>query len=574
MSPLSRRQPPGVDGTDLHRAGRFLGGRLLSRQGEDELPRAADQGPAAGVIVRVGLAHHGKGPHHLGLVVPQGDGKGRVGVEFQAGQPRPRFLPEPQRALVPCGPLAHLCSLTEDDLLSFSLDLRGGLAAQPEPQQLRRCFQRRLQRAVPVGRQPFCEFPIDGSGAALDPFFHFSGFPAKPVPAVQVLSLRNHQHRRRIGDVAVHHVLGGVPEEGRQGVEIPLGDGIELVVVAGGASHGEAEKDQPGGIGPVLGVDGLVLFGNDAALVGGDVASMKAGGHQPVQVGFRQHVARDLFDRELVEGLVPVEGPDHPVAVGPHLPIVVDVDAVGVSVAGRVQPVAGTVLAPVLRLHEAVDQGFVGAVGIVGQEGGQGSRVGRQSRQIQGQSAGQGVLVGFGSRRQTLGFQTGQDEAVQRVADPGGVFHRRRFRPADGLEGPVPVPGGSLCDPLAESGDLLGVQRPLGVGGRHPQGRLGMGDALVEQAGLGIAWDDQASAGPLREGSLPGIEPEIHHPGGRIGPVALETVVGEDGTNVPLEVDGACARGRLLGRRTAHPQQQHRRHDPNGTRDDLHRLAS
>ena len=117
-------------------------------------------------------------------------------------------------------------------------------------------------------------------------------------------------------------------------------------------------------------------------------------------------------------------------------------------------------------------------------------------------------------------------------------------------------------------------RRPLGVGRRHPQGRLGMGDALVEQAGLGVARDDQAAAGPLGEGSLPGIQPEIHHPGGRIGTVALEAVVGEDGTNVPLEVDGGRARGGRLGRRVANTQQQRRRHDHNGTRNDPHRLAS
>ena len=538
MGPDPWLQPTGVDGTDLRRAGRFFAGRLFSGQSEGELTGADGQGPAAGVIVGVGLAQHDKVPHHLGLIEPQGNGKGRVGVEIQAGQLRPGFLPEPQRALVSCGPLAHFCPLTEDDLLPAPFNLRGGLAAQPQPQQLRRCFQRGLQRALAAAGQPFGECPVDGSSAALDPRFHLSGFPPEPVPAIQVLTLRNHQHRRRIGNIAIHHVLGGVPEEGRQGVEFPLGNGVELVVVAGGASHRETQENHAGGIGSILGVDGLVFLGDDAAFVGGDVASMKAGGHQPVQAGVGQQVAGNLLQRELVEGLVPVESPDHPIAVGPHLPIVVDVDPVGVSVAGRIQPVAGSMLAPVLRLHEPVDQSFIGPVGVVSQEAGQGPGIGRQSRQIQGQAAGQGALVGFGSRRQTLGFQAGQDEAVQGVAHPGGVFHRRGCGPANGLEGPVLVPGGSLLDPLAQRGDLFVVQRPLGVGRRHPKGRLGMGDALVEQAGLRVARNDEASVGPPGECPLPGIQPEIRHPGGRIGTVALEAVVGEDGTNVPLEVDG------------------------------------
>jgi hypothetical protein len=65
-----------------------------------------------------------------------------------------------------------------------------------------------------------------------------------------------------------------------------------------------------------------------------------------------------------------------------------------------------------------------------------------------------------------------------------------------------------------------------------------MGDALVEQAGLRVARNDEASVGPPGECPLPRIQPEIRHPGGRIGTVALEAVVGEDGTNVPLKVDG------------------------------------
>ena len=79
-----------------------------------------------------------------------------------------------------------------------------------------------------VTGQPFCEGAVDGSGTASHPGFHLAGFPAKLLPAVKVLSIRNHQYRRGIGYIAVHHVLGGVSEECRQGIELALGDGSNL----------------------------------------------------------------------------------------------------------------------------------------------------------------------------------------------------------------------------------------------------------------------------------------------------------------------------------------------------------
>ena len=308
-----------------------------------------------------------------------------------------------------------------------------------------------------VTDQPFCEGSVDGSGTASHPGFHLAGFPAKLLPAVKVLSIRNHQYRRGIGYIAVHHVLGRVSEECRQGIELALGDGIELVVVASGASDGESEENHAGGIGSILGIDGFVFFRNDPAFVGGDVTPMKAGGHQPIQVRVRQQVPGDLLDRKLVEGLVPVEGPDHPIAIGPHLSIVVDVDTVGVSIARRVQPVAGPMFSPVPRLQQVVHQVLIGLTGVVAQKTVQGSGVRRQPGQVQGDTASQGAFIGFRRRRQPHCFQPGQNEPVQRVANPGFVFHRGRFAPPNGLEGPVLIPGSSFLDPLSEPLDLFGL---------------------------------------------------------------------------------------------------------------------
>ena len=96
---------------------------------------------------------------------------------------------------------------------------------------------------------------------------------------------------------------------------------------------------------------------------------MEAGGNQLVHRRVRQQVTRDLLERELVEGQVAVERVDHPVAVGPHLAVVVDVDAMGVGIARGVQPVASAVLAVALGGEQDVKVALVGARLVVVHEG-------------------------------------------------------------------------------------------------------------------------------------------------------------------------------------------------------------
>ena len=82
---------------------------------------------------------------------------------------------------------------------------------------------------------------------------------------------------------------------------------------------------------------------------------MEGRGHDLVAGGVRKQVAGELLDRESVKGLVRVEGLDHPVAVGPHRALRVALEAVGVGVAGEVQPLGGHVFAVMGRGHEAVE---------------------------------------------------------------------------------------------------------------------------------------------------------------------------------------------------------------------------
>ncbi len=170
-------------------------------------------------------------------------------------------------------------------------------------------------------------------------------------------------------DVAIETTLGGVPEVRGHGIEIAGWDGIELVVVADGAIGGETEPDPGGGLDTVTGVVGQVFLLDRAALVGGGVASVESSGDELVVGGVREEITGELFNRESVEGLVGVEGPDHPVAVRPHLPVIVEVQTVGVGVAGGIKPVPAAMFAPGRRSHELSDVGVQGLFRAILDEG-------------------------------------------------------------------------------------------------------------------------------------------------------------------------------------------------------------
>src|SRR5262245_13785789 len=73
----------------------------------------------------------------------------------------------------------------------------------------------------------------------------------------------------------------------------------------------------------------------------------------------RQQIARQLFDYELIERLVPVERIDHPVAPGPGAAVAVYLIAVRVGVTRGVQPSRRHTLAVTRACEQAVDDLFV-----------------------------------------------------------------------------------------------------------------------------------------------------------------------------------------------------------------------
>ena len=404
VGPLARREPLRVVGIDRDT------GRAPARPGpvavEAEVQLACSERDLPATIGVVGVALAGDGVAALGLrhVDPERQGERRVGVEFERREFGRGLVLEAQRRQTVRSGFDPDC-FVQVDRLAFSIgDYRRRLPLEIEPQDLGSNSERRFDLAMAVARKPLGKRRFDRVEALRHRVLELADLCAQPVPGVAVLVPRHHQGRRRVRDVAVHHVLRGVPEERRQRVELSGADGVELVVVAGRAADGQPQEHAADRLGAVLRVDRLVFLDQHAAFVGRDVVALEAGGDQLVEGRVFQQVAGDLVDRELVERLVPVERLDDPVPVGVHLPVVVVVDAVGVPVAGGVEPVAGAVLAPVGRVEEPVHEPLVGALVCVVEEGGERARIGRQAGQVEGGATSQGSPVGLLGRVEFLRF--------------------------------------------------------------------------------------------------------------------------------------------------------------------------
>ena len=321
------------------------------------------------------------------------------------------------------------------------------------------------------------------------------------------------------------------------------------MVVAAGAADGHAEEDGAGGVGAVLIVHGLHFVGDDAAFVRGDVAALEAAGDLLLHGAVGEQVAGHLPEDELIEAEVFVEGLDDPVAIGPHFAVVIDVEAVGIGVAGGVEPEAGAVFAVLGGGEVAVDELFVGVGGGVGEEGFDVGGLGRETGEIEGEAAGEGAAVGFGSRGETGGFDAGEQELVEGAAGPAGVADGGQRRLGGLLEGPVLLPGGALGDPAGEDLLLLGGDFFVGLRRGHEARGVRVGDALEDEAGGGLAGDDGSALFARGEGAFAGIEAEVGHAGGAVRAVTVEAVIGKNRAHLALEVYWCFGQGESRGER-------------------------
>ena len=211
-----------------------------------------------------------------------------------------------------------------------------------------------------------------------------------------------------------------------------------------------------------------------------------------------QKIARKLLQRELIKGLVGIEGLDHVIPPGPIRARGIGLKAVRVGVARRIQPPHGHALSEMRRGQQVGDFRF--------QVCGFRWRW-RQTREIKGQPAPQRVLGGFWRELAILFCQSCFHKKIH------GMTFRRPFDRL--LEGPVLSPLGALGDPAFQRVDLLGAQLGfMRFRRRHDFIWIIRRDARDEVAGL----KDLTSA-------LRSVQAEIRFPMSLILPVAGEAVI-------------------------------------------------
>jgi hypothetical protein len=117
-----------------------------------------------------------------------------------------------------------------------------------------------------------------------------------------------------------------------------------------------------------------------------------------------------------------------------------------------------------------------------------------------------------------------------------------------------------LLDPPPEELHLPRGELQAGLFRRHHVFVVVGGQSAVRFALVGLARDDGEDALAVGRRALVRVEPELCLTGGRVGAVALEAGVGEDGADVAVEVDAvgqrgvrtACVRGARQGGERQH----------------------
>ena len=109
-------------------------------------------------------------------------------------------------------------------------------------------------------------------------------------------------------------------------------------------AHRQAQPDRGRGLNPVDPVLEAVLISDRTPFAGGHVAAIESGGDQLREARLGQQIPGQLLDGEPVKRHVRIECVDNPVSIGPDRAFVVEVQAVGVSVAGGIEPDSAHVL--------------------------------------------------------------------------------------------------------------------------------------------------------------------------------------------------------------------------------------
>ena len=214
-----------------------------------------------------------------------------------------------------------------------------------------------------------------------------------------------------------------------------------------------------------------------------------------------------------------------------------------VGVARRIKPVTRLVLAVSRRVEQTVHQLFVGVWIPIGKECIHFLRRWRQACQVIGHPANQRGPVGFRGGFQPFLFQTRENEMIDLIARPVLILHRRQRRAFGFDESPVALPIRSFRDPTAQRINLRGRQRFAAFRRRHHVVFVLRGKARDQFALFRVAGHDgQVARFKRLERVVFPVESEFGFALLLIRTMAGKTLVGQNGPDVAVEIDGSFAR--------------------------------
>ena len=314
------------------------------------------------------------------------------------------------------------------------------------------------------------------------------------------------------------------------------------MVVALGALKRRAEPDRSGGVHAIDHLIEAAFLRFGARLDVGRGAAVEAGGDAGRLAGVGQEISRDLGNRKRVERHVGIQRGDHPVTIGPQRSQIVALVAVGIGIAGQIEPHAGPADAKLLAGKQPVDQPLVGIRRGVAEEGRHSLGTRRKPSEVEGEAADQRFRRGGWRKYQPLlGMPRSHPAINHRVAGlhPGGSVDVRRLVSHGGDIGPVRCVGrrgpvGSGGDPCLQEGDLRFCDAVAHRGHRlvvfackaNATEQLALGTTASHESRPGVTTGDggrtavepQPRLLPLRSVALDAVPPEH---GNRLGCCSL-----------------------------------------------------
>ena len=249
-------------------------------------------------------------------------------------------------------------------------------------------------------------------------------------------------------------------------------------------------------------------------------------------------ITGELIEQKGVARHVGIEGVDHPVSPGPHAAIEVVLIAVGVGVAGDVEPARRHPLAIPRRSEKSINLRGKRIGGGVSLKCGEFLRGRRQTGQVKGHPPQPGPPRCRWTRLETFLRQPSAHKPINRTpiavravqcgraVDLGQVWLDRWFKR------PVGCPGSPLINPASHPFDLSSGELTPRFRRWHPQVIVAAGDSLEQFAGRRITRHDRRFGGGLFL-----IEPQIGLPLVSIWTVTGKAVRGQDRQDLAAEID-------------------------------------